>query len=81
MVDDETVVQAAATAAEDVVFSRFSRSRVDDLDVTVIFEDGILDVDVYLHVADPGPRDPDQIADDAALAARSAADDLLSQAE
>ncbi|WP_136687184.1 DUF3194 domain-containing protein [Halorhabdus amylolytica] len=73
---DETVVQTAAEAAEDVVFSRFDRSEVDDLDVTVTFEDGTLEVDVYLDAPD-GRADTERIADDAALAARSAVDDLF----
>lgn len=71
---DDEVVRAAAQAAEDVVFSRYDRAAVRDLDVTVTFDDGILEVDVYL---DAEGGDPDQVADDAALAARGAADDLL----
>ena len=75
--DDETVVRTAAEAAEDVVFSRFGRSTVTDLDVTVTFEDGTLEVDVYLDAPD-GRADPERVADDAALAARSAVDELFS---
>ncbi|WP_159903366.1 DUF3194 domain-containing protein [Salinirussus salinus] len=71
---DDEVVRAAAQAAEDVVFSRYDRAAVRDLDVTVTFEDGVLEVDVYL---DAEGGDPDRVADDAALAARGAADDLL----
>jgi hypothetical protein len=78
MVSDETVVETAADAAEDVVFSRFDRSAVEDLDVTVTFEDGILEVDIYLN-APRGRADADRIADDAALAARGAVDDLLAE--
>ncbi|WP_135363920.1 DUF3194 domain-containing protein [Halosimplex halophilum] len=73
---DEEVVQTAAEAAETVVFSRFDRSAVDDLDVTVTFEDGVLEVDVYLNAPDAA-GDPDRVADDAALAARGAVDDLF----
>jgi hypothetical protein len=76
MPDDETVVQTAAKRAEDVVFSRFDKSEVRDLDVTVSFEDGMLHVDVYLDAPD-GRVDPERVADDAALAARAAVDDLL----
>ena len=76
MVSDETVVETAAEAARDDVFSRFDRSTVEDIDVTVSFEDGILEVDVYLN-APEGRADPDRVADDAALAARGAVDDLL----
>ncbi len=73
--DDAEVVRTAANAAEDVVFSRYDRSEIDDLDVTVTFEEGIFEVDVYLHAE--GRPDPDRVADDAALAARGAVDDLL----
>jgi hypothetical protein len=73
--DDTAVVQTAAQAAEAVVFSRFDRSEIDDLDVTVTFEDGVLEVDVYLDAE--GTADPQRVADDAALAARGAVDDLL----
>jgi len=79
MVEDDEVVRTAAEAAEEVVFSRFSRSDVEDLDVTVTFEDGILEVDVYLNVPDPGLKDPDRVADDAALAAQSAVDELFAE--
>jgi hypothetical protein len=78
MPTDEDVVQTAAAAAEDVIFARFDRSDVEDFDVTVTFEDGVLEVDVYLHA--PGARgDDDRVADDAALAARSAVDDLFDE--
>lgn len=70
---DEAVVSAAAEAAESVVFSRYARSAVDDLDVTIRFEEGTLEVDVYLDA----PGDDEQVADDAALAALAAADDLV----
>ncbi len=73
--DDTEVVRAAARGAEEVVFSRYDRSEVDDLDVRVTFEDGVLEVDVYLDA--DGRADPGQVADDAALAARAAVDDLL----
>lgn len=72
---DRTVVDAAADAAEGLVFSRYSRSEVADLDVTVHFEEGELTVDVYLHVPDAG--DAEQVAEDAAMAAQAAVDDLL----
>lgn len=77
--DESTVVRTAAEAAEGLVFSRFRKSAVRDIDVTVSFEDGVLEVDVYLNVPDPGDRDPDpdRVADDAALAARSAVDELF----
>jgi len=73
---DATVVEAAAEAAEGLVFSRIDAGDVEDLDVTVSFEEGILEVDVYLH-APASLADTQQVADDAALAARAAVDDLL----
>jgi len=75
MVTDERVVRAAVEAAESVVFSRYHRSELTDLDVAVSFEDGVLDVDVYLNVPDAG--DAEAVADEAARAAREAVDDLL----
>lgn len=76
MPTDEEVVQVASDAAEGLVFSRYKQSEVEDLDVTVTFEDGVLEVDVYLNA--PGEdSDPEQVADDAALAARAAVDDLF----
>jgi hypothetical protein len=74
---DEAVVETAATAAEDVVFSRYDTGTVEDLDVTVSFEDGVLDVDVYVNAPD-GRHDEAQVADDAALAAQAAVDELFS---
>lgn len=75
---DDEVVRAAADAAESVVFSRFDRGDVDDVDVTVTFEDGVLEVDVYLN-APEGRADADRVADDAALAARAAVDGLFAE--
>ena len=76
MPTDEAVVQTAAEAAEGFLFSRFKRSAVDDYDVQVTFEDGVLEVDVWVH-APEGDADEEQVADDAALAAQSAVDDLF----
>jgi hypothetical protein len=73
---DAEVVQAAADAAEDLVFSRIDAGDVEDLDVAVTFEEGVLEVDVYLHAPD-ALEDQQRVADDAALAARAAVDDLL----
>ena len=74
---DETVVETAVEAAESVVFSRCDRSDIEDLDVGVTFEAGVLDVDIYLNA--PGVEDEGAIAEDAALAARAAVDDLLAE--
>ncbi|WP_254523409.1 DUF3194 domain-containing protein [Natrinema caseinilyticum] len=75
---DETVVQTAAEAAEDVIFSRYKQSAVRDYDVTVVFEAGVLEVDVYLN-APEDQADPEQVADDAARAARRAVDELFGE--
>jgi hypothetical protein len=75
MPSDQQVVQTAAEAAKNVVFSRFDHSEVEDFDVRVTFEDGMLEVDVYLDAS--GSADAERVADDAALAARGAVDDLF----
>ncbi|MFC7075759.1 DUF3194 domain-containing protein [Haloarcula halophila] len=76
MPTDDEVVETAANAAENVVFSRFDVGEIEDIDVTVTFEDGVLDVDVYVNAPDTN-ADERQVADDAALAARGAVDDLF----
>ncbi|WP_255170141.1 DUF3194 domain-containing protein [Natrononativus amylolyticus] len=73
---DEAVVQTASDAAEGVIFSRYKQSTVRDYDVTVVFEEGVLEVDVYLNAPDD-EHDPERVADDAALAAREAVDELF----
>ena len=76
---DEEVVRTAAEAAEGVVFSYYDQSAVTDLDVTVTFEEGVLDVDVYLNApgdADDAP-DPDAVAREAAETAGEAVDELF----
>ncbi|ELY50823.1 DUF3194 domain-containing protein [Natronococcus jeotgali] len=75
---DEEIVQTASDAAEGLIFSRYKQSDVRDCDVTVSFEDGVLEVDVYLN-APEGAADPDRVADDAALAAREAVDELFAE--
>ncbi|MFC4358660.1 DUF3194 domain-containing protein [Halobium salinum] len=77
---DEEVVQAASEAAEGVVFARYKQSDVTDLDVTVTFEDGVLEVDVYLNAPDD-EHDPEAVADEAARAAGEAVDDLFDRAD
>lgn len=72
-IDDEAVVEAAVSAAEDVILSRYSRSEIRDLDLSISFEEGHLDIDIYLDA----PGDARRVADDAALAARAAVDDIL----
>ena len=74
---DEEVVQTASDAAEGVVLSEYKQSAVRDVDVTVHFEEGVLEVDVYLDA----PGDDESVADRAARAARDAVDDLFAEAE
>ncbi|SFS76275.1 DUF3194 domain-containing protein [Halostagnicola kamekurae] len=76
--DPETVVQTASDAAEERIFSAYKQSAVRDYDVTVVFEDGVLEVDVYLN-APEDEADPDAVADEAALAARAAVDELFDE--
>ena len=75
--DDETVVTTAAEAAEGLILSRFANSAITDLDITVTFEDGVLDLDVYLNTTDDTEADPEDVADDAIDAAEDAVDELF----
>lgn len=77
---DEAVVETASDAAEGLIFSRYKQSDVRDFDVTVSFEEGVLEVDVYLNAPEDLDPDPDRVAEDAAMAARAAVDDLLEDA-
>ncbi len=81
MPTDDEVVQAASDAAEGLVLSRYKQSEVEDIDVTIRFEEGVLDVDIYLNAPKTANQDPEQVADDAALAARAAVDDLFAAEE
>lgn len=72
---DEAVVEAASDAAEGVVLSRYKQSEVTDLDVTVRFEDGVLEVDVYLNA--PEDPDPEAVVREAVEAAEAAVDELF----
>lgn len=75
MPTDEEVVQTASEAAEGVIFERYKQSAVRDVDVTVTFEDGVLEVDVYLNA--PDDEKAERVADEAARAAQDAVDDLF----
>ena len=74
---DEEVVQTASEAAEGVVLSQYKQSAVRDLDVTVSFKDGTLEVDVYLNPPEESDHDPDVVVDDAVAAATDAVDSLF----
>lgn len=74
---DRQVVETASEAAEGVVRKHFTQSNLTDLDITVTFEDGMLEVDVYINPAADADADADAVADEAALAAQDAVDDLF----
>ena len=75
--DDETVVTTAAEAAEGFILSRFANSAITDVDITVTFEDGVLDLDVYLNTTDDAEADPEAVVDAAIKAAEDAVDELF----
>ena len=77
MPTDEKVVQTAAEAAEGVILAHYKQSELTDFDVTVTFEDGVLDVDVYVNAPDDAERDADEVADEAARTAGEAVDELF----
>jgi hypothetical protein len=76
---DEEVVRTAAEAAEGIVFKHYDQSTVTDLDVTVTFEDGVLDVDVYLNAPEDADSDPDAVAKEAVETAGEAVDELFAE--
>ncbi len=77
MPSDEEVVRAASTAAEGVILDHYKQSELTDFDVTVEFEAGVLDIDVYVNPPEDADSDPDAVADEAALAAGDAVDELF----
>ncbi|WP_049902373.1 DUF3194 domain-containing protein [Halococcus agarilyticus] len=77
MPTEDEVVRTASEAAEGMIFSRYRRSAVRDLDITVTFEDGVLDIDVYLNPPDDADPDPEAVVEGAIAAAESAVDDLF----
>ncbi|QCC48421.1 DUF3194 domain-containing protein [Halobellus limi] len=77
MPTDEEVVQVAAEAAEGVILGHYKQSALTDFDVTVTFEEGVLDVDVYVNAPDDAETDADEVADEAARAAGEAVDELF----
>ena len=74
---DQTVVETAANAAEGVILARFANSDIKDIDITVTFDDGILDVDVYLTTTAGAAADADAVATEAVEAAEAAVDKLF----
>lgn len=77
---DEEVVQTAAEAAEGAIFARYDQSAVRDFDVTVRFEDGTLDVDVYVNAPEDADPDPEAVVEESIRAAEEAVDELFAQA-
>jgi len=74
---DAEVVETASAAAEGVVLDRYKQSELKDLDITVTFEDGVLDVDVYVNPPEDAEPDAEEVADAAARAAQDAVDELF----
>jgi hypothetical protein len=77
MPTEDEVVRTASEAAKGMIFSRYKRSAVRDLDITVTFEDGVLDIDVYLNPPDDADPDPEAVVENAIAAAESAVDELF----
>lgn len=73
--DESDVVSTGVSAAESVIFSRYSRGDISDIDVTIRVEDMEVEIDIYLSV--PSAEDEEAVAHDAALAAQHAIDELL----
>ncbi|MGM0448186.1 MAG: DUF3194 domain-containing protein [Methanobacteriota archaeon] len=76
---DEDVVRTAAEAAEGIVFKHYDQSTVTDLDVTITFEEGVLDVDVYLNTPDDAEPDREAVAQEAVETAGEAVDELFAE--
>lgn len=73
--DEAEVVSTGVSAAESVIFSRYSRGEISDIDVTIRIEDMEVEIDIYLSI--PSAEDEEAVAHDAALAALHAIDELL----
>ncbi|MFB6143088.1 MAG: DUF3194 domain-containing protein, partial [Halorientalis sp.] len=78
---DAEVAEVAAEAARGVVLDAYKQSRLRDLDVTVQFTEGVLEVDVYVNPPDDAGPDPDEVVEEAIAAAEAAVDDLLGATE
>jgi hypothetical protein len=79
---DEEIVETASEAAEGFVLSQYKQSRITDLDVTVRFTEGTLDVDVYLNApAEPADPDPERVVEQAVEAATDAVDELFAASD
>lgn len=74
---DAAVVETASAAAEGVVLEHYKQSELKDLDITVSFEEGVLEVDVYINPPEDADPDAEEVADEAALTAQEAVDELF----
>ena len=75
---DRTVIDTASDAAEGVVLSEYRQSEIRDMDVTVRFSDGELEVDVYLN-APESASDGQAVVEAALEAAEAAVDELFAE--
>lgn len=78
---DEEIVATASDAAEGIVLDRYKQSELRDFDVTVRFEEGVLDVDVYVNPPADAEPPADTVANEAVRAARQAVDELFESFE
>ena len=74
---DAEVVETASAAAEGIVLDHYKQSELTDLDITVTFEEGVLDVDVYINPPADAEADAEAVADEAARTAQDAVDELF----
>ena len=74
---DAEVVETASAAAEGVVLKHYRQSELTDLDITVTFEEGVLEVDVYINPPADAEPDAEAVADEAARTAQEAVDELF----
>ncbi|MFB6092408.1 MAG: DUF3194 domain-containing protein [Haloquadratum sp.] len=77
MPTDEEVVETASEAAEGVILDHYKQSELVDFDVTVMFNEGVLDVDVYVNAPEDAESNADAVAEEAAQTARDAVDELF----
>ena len=76
----EEIVDQAAEAATDLIFSHYDASAVEDVDVSIAFEEEELSIDIYLKTGAETDEDQERerrVADDAALAAVDVVDCML----
>lgn len=77
---DEDVVEVASSAAEGIILDRYSTSALRDFDVTIRFESGTLDIDIYINPPADSDHDPEEVIEEAITAAEAAVDELFETA-